>query len=48
MEMKLYQSPEILVIEMKYNQALLDGSPTGQGDHAGGGGSYNPDEPFED
>jgi len=48
MEMKKYQTPEIQVIEMKYNQALLDGSPTGQGSTAGGGGSYNPDDPFED
>ena len=48
MEMKQYQTPEILVIEMKYNQALLDGSATGEGDHAGGSGSYTPGDPFED
>ena len=48
MEMKQYQTPEIQVVELKHNQALLTGSPTGEGNNAGGGGSYNPNDPFED
>ena len=31
MEMKEYKTPEMEVIEMKYSQALLDGSISDQG-----------------
>ena len=41
MEMKEYMTPEMEVMEMKYSQALLDGSISGSTDeNPGSGGEY--------
>ncbi len=43
MEMKEYKAPEMEVIEMKYSQALLDGSPVhNDDDPVSGGGDGDP------
>ena len=47
MEMKKYMTPEMEVVEMKYQTSLLAGSD-GDGSSILDGGSGNPDDPDDD